>query len=170
MLEQVDITNIQDMIAEAIISNLKTVTDRIDHLDPLIQGKENMYFVCLHSRKFFPADYVKLWGHKYGIGMGGDPRSECLDSEYNVRPSLEGIRSLEDIMHPCKISGAPLDVVFTSSPAPKDRLLIPTYMDRNGAQRGKIMRANQLKREGNKIATMCAIAVEKGLVWTGEGV
>ena len=156
------------MTPEQLEAALKTVTDRLDHLDPLITGKEYMYFRCLHSGKFFPADYIKEWGRKYGIGLGGDPRSECLDSQYNVKPSLEGIRTLDDIMHPCKISGAPLDVVYASKKAPASLLLITKNQDRNGSKRGALMRANQLKHPDNRIAALTAVAVRDGLVYTGE--
>jgi len=157
------------MTPEQLEAALKTVTDRLDHLDPLIAGKEVMYFRCLHSGKFFPADYIKEWGRKYGIGLGGDPRSECLDSQYHVKPSLEGIKTLDDIMHPCKISGAPLDVVYAARKAPASSLLITSQNDRYGEKRSRIMRANQLKNKENRIAALTAVAVRDGLVYTGPG-
>lgn len=150
---------------EEILSSLRTVTDRIDMLDPLIEGKQNMYFVCLHSGMYFPADYIKMWGKKYGIGLGGEARSECLDTEYNVRPALEGIKTIEDIMHPCKVSGAPLDVVFTSKPVPKSRLLITSYHDRRGELRGPLMRKKQLRNPLNQIAALTTVAMKEGLIY-----
>lgn len=150
---------------DSLESSLKTVTDRIDMLDPLVQGKQHMYFMCLHSQKLFPHDYIKEWGKKYGIGLGGDPRSECLDSDYNVRPSLEGIRTIEDIMHPCKISGAPLDVVFLAAPAPESMRLITAREDRDGRKRGILLRKKQLKNPLNRIAALTSVAVKEHLVW-----
>lgn len=153
----------------AIEKNLLTVTDRLDMLDPLIQSKQHMYFRCLHSGKFFPADYIKEWGRKYGIGLGGDPRSEALDSDYYTRPSLEGIKTIEDIMHPCKISGAPLDVAFLSKVPPADQLLITSQGDRDGSRRGRLMRANQLRNPLNKIAALVSVAVRENLVYVPQG-
>lgn len=154
------VTNIQQAqeVINALEENLKSITDRIDMLDPLIQGKSHMYFRCLHSGKYYPSDFIKEWGKKYGIGLGGDPRSECLDSDYDTTPSLDNIISLEQIMHPCKVSGAPLDVVFLSKEAPKSDLLIPAYIDKRGKERGKIMRLNQLKNPRNRIKAIMAKA------------
>jgi len=165
MLEQADLEQIAAMTAAAIEENLKNVTDRIDMLDPLIQGKQHMYFVCLHSGLFYPADYIKQWGKKYGIGHGGEPRSECLDTEYNTRPALDNIRSIADIMHPCKISGAPLDVIYASQPAAPGQMLVTQWQDRNGTIRGKLMRAKQLSNPLNQIAALTSIAVKEGLVY-----
>lgn len=168
MLATEDLKQVRDLVAESLKAQLKTVTDRVDKLDPLIQGKQHMYFICLHSGLYLPGDYVKEWGRKYGIGLGGDARSECLDSEYNTRPALTGIRTLQDIMHPCKVSGAPLDVIFLSRPAPKAMLLITAREDRDGRKRGILMREKQLKNPNNRIAALTAIAAKEGLVYQEE--
>lgn len=143
---------------------LKTVTDRVDKLDPLIQGKEHLYFRCLHSHKLFPFDYVAEWGRKYGIGIGGDVRSECFDTEYNIMPSLEKIKKVEQIMHPMKVSGAPIDAVFLSRPAPKSMLLIPAHLDPDAEERGLLVRAKQLQNPNNRIQVLLIKAREEGLI------
>lgn len=142
----------------AIEANLQSVTDNTAKLDKLIKGGELMYFQCLHSGKFYPPDYVKQWGRLYGIGLGRDVVSECLDTAYDVEPSLYKIRSVSQIMHPCFVSRAPMDVAFlVSPPAPSD-LLIPAYKDRLGDKRGLLMRDNQLKNPQNRIRAYLAKA------------
>ncbi len=42
---------------------------------------------CRHSGLYFPEDYIKEWGKKYGIGMGARPVSECLDTHDHLEPA-----------------------------------------------------------------------------------
>lgn len=141
-----------------IETNLQSVTDSTAQLDALVTGKAHMYFVCLHSGKYFPANYVKEWGRLYGVGLGRDVVSECLDSQYEVVPSLHNIRSLKQIMHPVVASRAPLDVIYLPEPAPESELLIPAYQDKFGDARAEIIRANQLNNPANLIQVALAKA------------
>ena len=140
------------MNAKEIEANLKAITDRLDHLDPLVTGKEFLFFRCSHSGKFFPGDYVKEWGRRYGVGIGGEVRSEALDTMYEVDPMLhKSLRSIKQIMHPCKVSGAPVIPVFLAKiPARKD-LLIPEFEDKYGDARAEILLSYQMKNKRSKI-------------------
>jgi hypothetical protein len=54
-------------------------------------------FRCSHSGLYYPADYVKEWGRKYGVGLGSKPVSEVLNSEY-LFPAAKGLNG--KMMHP----------------------------------------------------------------------
>ena len=151
-------------------ANLKSVTDRLDHLDPLIEGREHMYFRCSHSGLFFPADYAKQWGRKYGIGLGTTVVSECLDSHYETFPTVHsGLRSDTDVMHPVGVSWAPVQLIYTSAPVKKERMLIVDRDDPRMFRRAPLLRAKQLANPSNRIHLAFGDAVKKGVYLEQKG-
>jgi len=72
---------------------------------PLVQA-----FRCSHSGLYFPGDYVKQWGRKYGIGLGSQPVSEIL----NTQDHMEISRNLDRpnlSMKPMEVTKAQIDYV-----------------------------------------------------------
>lgn len=135
------------------IQNLRTVTDSNKNLDAIMKDGKHVWFRCLHSFLLFPGDYLRLWGKKYGIGLGGEPRSECLDSIYNITPYIgRGVRDIEQIMHPVKISGAPLDYVLMSPAEAAGQRLITSYEDVRMMKRGRLLLAKQLENPRSQVA------------------
>lgn len=92
---------------EELEMNLKAVTDRLTVLDRIIDAAKlgvdmRMVFQCNHSGLFFEDDYIKQWGRLYGIGLGPNPVSEVLDTDYftDPPPLTNQIRNIEQISHP----------------------------------------------------------------------
>lgn len=69
---------------------------------------------CRHSGLYFPEDFVKEWGKKYGHGMGPRPVSECLDTHYHLPPAkaFDGTE-----MHPVGVCYADVDLVDITAEA-----------------------------------------------------
>jgi hypothetical protein len=63
-------------------------------------------FRCSHSGLYYPADYCKEWGRKYGVGLGSVPVSECLDTQY-LFPAAKGQDG--SMMHPVGVTRAQVD-------------------------------------------------------------
>jgi len=90
---------------------------RLTLLDNIIKaarlGEEHtLAFRCSHSGKYFPPDYTKEWGRKYGIGLGPEPVSETLDSDYlSVLPGLEKLKRPEQLAYAVNSSQAQIDLV-----------------------------------------------------------
>lgn len=106
------------MSIEQLESALLAVTSRLDLLDGVIKDARlgmptTLAFHCNHSNLYFPADYVKEWGRLYGHGLGPDPVSEILDSDYDTAPPkiTEDTRDFEGIMHPLVTTRVQVDLV-----------------------------------------------------------
>lgn len=104
---------------EALLANVKSITDRMDLVDSIIKSErlgqpKVLAFRCGHSGLYLPPDYVKEWGRLYGIGLGPSPCSEVLDSDYHTAPPAinEQTRSFDQVMHPVGNSFAQVDSVL----------------------------------------------------------
>lgn len=140
---------------EQIESNLKTVTDRLDHLDNLVAGKEELVFRCSHSGLFFPSDYISQWGRKYGIGLGKEVVSECLDTLYHNKPILpEEARTEDQIMYPFGVSRAQMDAFFVSPQAAADNKPVLDIEDPVYIKRAPILIAKQLAHPGSILKSL----------------
>lgn len=150
---------------EEIEKNLKSITDRLDMLDPLVQGKKHLYFRCSHSGLYFPADYIREWGRKYGKGLDKWPVSECWDSMYNIFPTIsKHMNSLADTMHPIRSSCAPINDFFASREIPKELMLFTDIDDADKRKRVKVIIANQRKNPRNKLDLARGIAKQEGVL------
>lgn len=97
---------------ETLEENLRAITDQVGKIIDQVQQKGFVpAFRCGHSGLWYPGDYVKNWGRKYGIGLGPTPVSEVLDSLYEIAPPAitPDIRRIEQIMHPVQVSMAQVD-------------------------------------------------------------
>lgn len=152
------------MTIEELEQALLALTDRLDHLDPLVQGMEHLYFRCSHSGLFFPADYLSQWGRKYGVGLGPQPVSECLNSRYDIFPTAHSnMRSELDVMHPLDVSMAPVVPVFSTDVMPPGRMLVLAMDDPWNYVRSKFLRAKQLLNPANQIQLALGAAKAQGV-------
>ncbi len=148
---------------EEIEKNLKSITDRLDMLDPLVQGKKHLYFRCSHSGLYFPADYIREWGRKYGKGLDIHPVSECWDSMYHIYPTVSRNQgSLAETMHPVRSSFAPINDFFASREMPKEFMLLTDVDDPNKKRRVPLIIAKQRKNKANKLDVAIAVARQEG--------
>lgn len=104
-------------------------------------------FRCSRTGMLYPADYVELWGKRYGIGLGTIPVSEALTNEYQSPLIPNSERPLET-MYPVAVCRAQVDLV--EIPDDSDLLKpengkIPVLAidDPNMSIRSEIMRTRQ---------------------------
>lgn len=134
-----------------IEANLKSITDKLTVLDDLVNGKKTLVFRCRHSGLHYPADYVREWGRKYGIGLGSSVVSESLNSRYDLEPAdAKQARRIQDVMHPLEVTRAELDAIFIPVSQPIDSPVIDMddpYMEK----RVQIIIPKQIKNPQSKI-------------------
>jgi len=148
-----------DEIAEQkLLADVKSFTDRMDLVDQVfkqLQYGRNMVvaFRCGHSELLFPGDYLREWGRLYGIGLGPNPVSEVLDSDYHTDPPAitPEIESIEQIMHPLGVTFAQVDHVLVSADAFVDSAAILAKDDPFVRARARIIRAKQLLNPKGKL-------------------
>jgi hypothetical protein len=140
---------------EQIEENLKTVTDRLDHLDNLMSGKEELVFRCSHSGLFYPSDYISQWGRKYGIGLGKEVVSECLDTLYEnqvIRP--ENAQTMDQVMYPVGVSRSQVDCFFVSPVVAEEKKPIIASEDPVYIKRTPILIQKQLEHPGSILKSL----------------
>ena len=89
-------------------------------------------FRCSHSGKYFPADYLKQWGRKYGIGLGSVPVSETLDSNHDFPVCIPESGDMDKAMHPMGTTMAQVDFVMVEEKEYEENKLILHHEDREG--------------------------------------
>lgn len=138
---------------------VRAVTDSNRSIDAILRnarlGREMaVAFQCNHSGMHFPADYVKNWGKLYGIGLGPDPVSECLNSDYDmpVPEITPDIRSWEQIMHPLITTKAQVDMMEVAIDQVQYLVLAKDdpYLD----ERARIVRQKQLTNPRSRLRLM----------------
>jgi len=136
---------------EALLANVKSITDRLDMVDEVfkqLRVGRNMVLVfqCGHSGLYLPGDYVKNWGKLYGIGLGPSPVSESLQSEYDVAPPAltPEIQTLEQIMHPLRSSCAQMDTALVEAGAFRSNSAVLVLGDEKMKRRAPILYAKQV--------------------------
>lgn len=141
---------------EQIEQALQTITDRQDKLDALVSGKVVLGFRCRHSGLIYPTDYASEWGRKYGLALGKDVVSECLDSLYHEKPVLPSqARMPEDVMYPVGVTKAQVDPVFIASPEyVQEKKPVIDMEDKHMSQRIVIIRQKQLQNPKSKLLIM----------------
>lgn len=134
----------------ALLANVKSITDRMDLVDAIIKSEKLgqpkvLAFRCGHSGLYLPPDYVKEWGRLYGIGLGPNPVSEVLDSDYHTAPAAinEAIRSFDQVMHPVGNSFAQVDSVLVPAEEAAAAVAICAKDDPYMEARIHIVRARQ---------------------------
>lgn len=137
----------QEMRIAALEEDLKTATDSLKNLDPMISGARVMAWRCSHSGMFFPSDYVKMWGIEFGVGLGKEAVSECLDSYYHLelpRSDLHnrGIKPYQ-MMYPVGITRAQIDYYMAHPNEFKSQRLVCHIQDENYEKRAGIIRKKQ---------------------------
>jgi len=140
-------------------SALKATTDKTGGLmDQVLQKGFVPAFACNHSGLLLPGDYVKEFGRKYGIGLGKDPVSEVLDSDYDTPPPAitNEIRSIDQIMHPVGPCFAQVDRVMVPPSMFTSNAAVMHADDRHMEKRARIVRANQIKNPRGRLRTMIA--------------
>lgn len=138
---------------------LKATTDQTGGLMDTVQKKGFVpAFVCNHSGLYLPGDYVKEWGRLYGIGLGPDPVSEVLDTDYHTEPPAitPSIRRIEQIMHPVGPCFAQVDRVMVHPSMFKTAPAIMDHEDLEMEKRAVIVRAKQLQNSRGRLRTMQA--------------
>lgn len=139
---------------------LLATTDQIGSLmDMVLQKGFVPAFVCNHSGLLLPGDMVKNWGRDgYGIGLGPDPVSEVLDTNYELDlPDITPqIRRIDQIMHPVGYCMSQIDRVMVSPSEFEARKAILERDDQQFIDRAKILREKQMKNPKGRIHILAA--------------
>jgi len=150
--------NLEEM--EQIIAG---VNGRLTLLDNIIKGAKLglpkvLAFRCNHSGLYFPADYVKGWGKGYGVGLGPDPVSEVLDSDYDTAPPAinDNTREIESIMHPLVCTRMQVDLVEVNEAEYEDGRAVLASQDPRMRARARICRDKQLKNPRGRLRAIQA--------------
>lgn len=148
---------------EEIEQDLKAVTDKLSVMDAIIKGANIgvptvMAFHCNHSGLYFPSDYIKNWGRPYGVGLGPDPVSEVLDSDYDTAPPKvsEDTLDVETIMHPLVVTRVQIDLVTVPAIVYNANKAILAVDDPRMRERVKIIRPKQLENPKGKLRALQA--------------
>lgn len=144
---------------EEIEQDLKAVSDNVGRLmDQVAKKGFAPFFQCGHSGLFYPGDYVKQWGKLYGIGLGPEPVSECLDSDYDSAPPpiTPDIRSIDQIMHPLHTTRSQVDLVLLDPREVEGKLLVVAEEDRYLEKRSLILRQKQLANPNSRLRNLVA--------------
>lgn len=152
---------------DEIESQLKTATDNIGRLMDLVTKKGMVpAFRCGHSGLYFPGDYLKEWGRKYGIGLGPTPVSEVLDSRYDCAPPkvTANIRSLDQIMHPLAHTFAQVDMELVLPEQLDAKAAVTMQADPYLQQRARIVLQKQLVNPKSRIPMLRGAMALKGVV------
>lgn len=146
---------------DALDAALKAVTDSNAAIDAVIKGAKigapvTVAFKCNHSGLYFPADYVKEWGSLYGIGLGPDPVSEVLDSDYHTDPPrpTESTMDINTIMHPLRVTRVQVDLMTVPQGEFDANQAIIAIDDTRMSKRAAICRANQLENPKGKLRAL----------------
>lgn len=149
-------------------SSLKAVTDRIGGLmDQVLQKGFVPAFRCSHSGLLLPGEYVRDWGRNgIGIGLGPDPVSEVLDTDYDTPPPAltNEIRRIEQIMHPVGPCMGQIDLVMVPPSVFEETAAILDREDDLMETRASIVRKKQLANPRGRLAIMeRAYSLRKGV-------
>lgn len=108
-------------------------------------------FQCLHSGLYFPPDYYKMWGIKYGIGLGPEPVSEIMDTAYHL-PKAEAFQPGSEItMHPMGITHGTVQMVEITEAEYDANCAVCSHEDQDYVKRTKIIVEKQ-KAKAKKLA------------------
>lgn len=101
-------------------------------------------FRCSRTGMYYPADYVEMWGIKYGHGLGCIPVSEALVNEYHF-PIAEA-KDPSKTMHPVANCKSQIDFCMVEQSEYLANLAILTIDDPDCTKRGEIMKDKQLQK------------------------
>ena len=100
-------------------------------------------FRCSRTGVLFPADYVEMWGVKYGRGLGPVPVSEALVNEYS-RPVTAAESRENEAMHPVSCCRAQVDFCEVTEDEWNEKQAVLNHTDLLFNERSKIMRSKQM--------------------------
>lgn len=153
----------------ALLANVKSITDRLDIVDEILRANRMgrnmvMAFQCGESGLLYPADYVREWGKKYGIGLGPSPVSESLQSEYDVAPPAvtTETRDLVQIMHPLRVSTAQMDLDLVDADTFGSRAAVVALEDPHMRKRAPILYGKQCANPRNRLGAVRAAWAQLG--------
>jgi len=105
---------------------------------------QRMAFRCRHSGLYYPPDYAKEWGRKYGIGLGPHPVSEILDTNYNAKIATCEVDPSRT-MFPVGVTKGQLDFVMVTHEEYNANKAILAIDDPRMEKRAKIVQEKQKK-------------------------
>jgi len=139
------------------------VTSKLTAVDKILKARGLgvdmvMVFRCGESGLFYPADYAKEWGRKYGIGLGPHVCSEALQSDYHSDlPAITpAIRRIEQIMHPVRNCCGQMDWDLVEARDAETGAAVLAQGDEDMTMRAPILRAKQMANPLGRIKLLQA--------------
>ncbi len=152
-----------------LLANVKSITDHLTIVDEILKANRMgrnmvMAFQCGESGLYYPANYIKDWGKKFGIGLGPHPVSESLQSEYDVAPPAITPETLDlaQIMHPIRSSCAQMDLDLVDASVFASESAVLVAEDPNMRKRAPILYAKQVANPRGRLGAMRAAWVNLG--------
>jgi hypothetical protein len=146
-----------------LIAVVKTHTDKLSMVDQVLKKNRlgttvRLAYRCGSSGLYFPDDYIKEWGKKYGIGLGPDPVSETLQSDYDVPPPSITPDTMEftTIMHPIYVCKSQIDLHMVTDEEFAENSAVLDLDDPKYRVRAPILRALQLSNPKSRLRNMAA--------------
>lgn len=109
---------------------------------------------CSWTGLYYPPDYVKEWGRKYGIGMGPVPVSEAMNSRTDLPCCIPESGDMNTAMHPVEFTRAQIDLVDIPDAEYEDKKAILSSEDPRYDRRAAILRGKQLEKPNTKLAAL----------------
>lgn len=160
---------------EALLANVKSITDRLDMVDRVFKaarmGEEMiLVFQCNESGLFFPADYVRKWGTDYGLFLGPDVCSETLQSQYDVAPPLPDryITSIDQLMHPLRVSRSQVDALLVDAQFASENMAILDVADPLMLERAPILLQKQRANPLSKLHVVAGLSPTEAMYKIGK--
>jgi len=152
------------MLPEEIEKNIKSITDSHKFTDQLMKGDIKMFFQCNGTGLYFPPDYVRMWGRKYGKGLGPNVVSECLETLWQSPLAVpKNLRHATQIMFPMGQGGHQLTaVMMKNGDADKIQMAIPAELDPFYDARAKIIRTIQIKNPNGRLKSYLSLKQIEG--------
>lgn len=119
---------------------------------------------CSSTGLLYPADYIEMWGRKYGIGLGPVPVSEAWESNYEmpVSQAPRDIQNGNQIGHSIRACGAPVFPVEVSESEYEAGKAVLQSEDPNGRKRWDIVRKIQDTNHRSRRALALTRIVQEG--------
>ena len=131
---------------------VRQFTDKVgSYIDRLRDSEQKLAFICHHSQRLFPGDYLKGWGSIYGIGLGKQPVSECLDSKYYLPLPDSNSASPNQMMYPVGVTRAQVSPIVVSIYQYARYKLITETEDPSGYRRSNILKFIQWNKPNSKL-------------------
>jgi len=144
--------------------NIKRPTDADFY--GLNKNRPNNLYRCQKTGLYFPEDYLDEWGRKYGIGLGRDPVSECLEVQWENKIAIpRNLQSIKQIMFPLGQNMATVEAVSVEYKEAVNNMAICMKMDPFLVRRADKLYEYQYRHRNGRLKGYLAAALNGDFQW-----